>query len=77
MRLLAPFGTPRAIVNRLNAEWLKLAASSDAKDILGKAGFELLASTPRSLRGLPWIRDQALGRDPQVGEHRCNRKLAG
>lgn len=48
MRLLAPFGTPRAIVNRLNAEWIKLAASSDAKDILGKAGFELLASTPEA-----------------------------
>ena len=44
--LLVPAGTSREIIGRLNSEWLKLAATPDAKEILGKAGFDLLANSP-------------------------------
>lgn len=44
--LLAPAGTPKEIVNRLNAEWVKAAAKPDLKALMKKAGFEPLSSTP-------------------------------
>ncbi len=44
--ILAPVGTPRDIVNRLNAEWLKIAALPDTKEKMEKAGVDPLSSTP-------------------------------
>jgi len=44
--LLAPAGTPRDIVARLNAEWTKIAAMADTKEKMQSAGFEPLSSTP-------------------------------
>ncbi len=44
--LLAPAGTPRDIVARLNAEWVKIAAMPDAREKMQTAGFEPLSSTP-------------------------------
>jgi tripartite-type tricarboxylate transporter receptor subunit TctC len=44
--LLVPAGTPREIVNRLNAEWLQVVAMPDTKEKLQNAGVEPLSSTP-------------------------------
>jgi len=44
--LLAPAGTPRDIVNRLNVEWGKVVAMPDTIDQLKKAGLEPLWNTP-------------------------------
>ncbi len=44
--LLAPVGTPRYIVNRLNAEWIRIEAVPETKELLQKAGFEPLSGTP-------------------------------
>ncbi len=44
--MLAPAATPRDIVNRLNAEWIKIAAMPDTAGKLQAAGFETMTSTP-------------------------------
>ena len=44
--ILAPAGTPREIVNRLNSEILKALASADMKQRLAASGVEPLTSTP-------------------------------
>jgi tripartite-type tricarboxylate transporter receptor subunit TctC len=44
--ILAPAATPRDIINRLNAEWLKIAAMPDTKAKMESAGVEPLSSTP-------------------------------
>jgi tripartite-type tricarboxylate transporter receptor subunit TctC len=44
--LLAPVGTSRDIVNRLNAEWISIEAMPETKEQLRKAGFEPLSGTP-------------------------------
>jgi tripartite-type tricarboxylate transporter receptor subunit TctC len=44
--ILAPAATPRDIVNRLNAEWIKIAAMPDTKVKMESAGVEPLSSTP-------------------------------
>ena len=44
--LLAPAGTPREIINRLNAEWVRIAAAPDVRESIQKVGFEPLSSTP-------------------------------
>ena len=41
--LIAPAGTPRAIVNRLQAETLKIAQSPEFRDFLAGQGYEPLA----------------------------------
>ncbi len=38
--LVAPAGTPRDIVNRVNAEWAKIAAMPDTQEQIRKAGLE-------------------------------------
>ena len=40
---LAPAGTPRAIVSRLQAETLKIAQSPEFRDFLASQGYEPLA----------------------------------
>lgn len=44
--LAVPAGTPREIIGRLNAEWVKLAESPDTKEKMQTAGFEPMSSTP-------------------------------
>lgn len=44
--LLATGGTSRDIVNRWNAEWLKIVAMPDTRERMRKVGFEPLSSTP-------------------------------
>ncbi|MBI2296164.1 MAG: tripartite tricarboxylate transporter substrate binding protein [Betaproteobacteria bacterium] len=44
--ILAPAGTPREIVNRLNSELHKALASADLKQRLAASGVEPLTSTP-------------------------------
>jgi tripartite-type tricarboxylate transporter receptor subunit TctC len=44
--LLAPAGTPREIVRRLNAEWVKSAASADTREKMQTTGVEPLSGTP-------------------------------
>jgi len=44
--ILAPAGTPRAVINQLNSELHKVLASSDLKERLAAAGMEPLTSTP-------------------------------
>jgi tripartite-type tricarboxylate transporter receptor subunit TctC len=44
--ILAPAGTPRNIINRLNAEWVKIAAMPDTTEKMQKARVEPLSDTP-------------------------------
>jgi tripartite-type tricarboxylate transporter receptor subunit TctC len=44
--LLAPAGTPAAVVGRLNAEMVKVLAREDVKSILGAQGLNVAASSP-------------------------------
>ncbi|MBC7803264.1 MAG: tripartite tricarboxylate transporter substrate binding protein [Candidatus Parcubacteria bacterium] len=44
--VLAPAGTPREIVNRYNAEIVKVLNSPDVKERFGKQGVEVRTSTP-------------------------------
>jgi tripartite-type tricarboxylate transporter receptor subunit TctC len=47
--LLAPAGTPREIVARLNAEAARGLAQPDAKERLGTQGFDVVTGTPQAL----------------------------
>jgi tripartite-type tricarboxylate transporter receptor subunit TctC len=44
--ILAPAGTPRNIVNRLNAEWVKIVADPTFKKKMLDLGFVAVATTP-------------------------------
>ena len=44
--VLAPAGTPREIIGRLNGEIIKLLNSADVKERFGKQGVEVRTSTP-------------------------------
>ena len=44
--ILAPAGTPREIITRLNAELTKIVASADIKEKMQAAGFEPMTSSP-------------------------------
>jgi tripartite-type tricarboxylate transporter receptor subunit TctC len=46
---LAPAGTPREIVSRLNTEIIRAAAHPDYKTLLARAAIEPIGSTPREL----------------------------
>jgi tripartite-type tricarboxylate transporter receptor subunit TctC len=46
---LAPAGTPRDIVAKLNAEIVRAASTPEYRAILGKASIELVGSTPEEL----------------------------
>jgi tripartite-type tricarboxylate transporter receptor subunit TctC len=47
--VMAPPGTPRNIINRLNTEFNKVTARPDVREAMGKAFFEPLSSTPEEL----------------------------
>jgi tripartite-type tricarboxylate transporter receptor subunit TctC len=44
--VLAPAGTPREIVRRLNTEWARAEAAADTRERMQGAGFEPMASSP-------------------------------
>jgi tripartite-type tricarboxylate transporter receptor subunit TctC len=44
--ILAPAATPRDIVNRLSAEWAKIAAMPDIQEKMQQAGFVAKSNTP-------------------------------
>lgn len=46
MAMVAPAGTPRAVVDRLNAEVRAALAQKDVQDAMSKIGVNLLGSTP-------------------------------
>jgi tripartite-type tricarboxylate transporter receptor subunit TctC len=47
--IVAPAGTPRDLVNRLNAEVIKILAMPDVKEQIRKGGVEAASSTPEQL----------------------------
>lgn len=52
--LLAPAGTPAEVINRLQAETVKGLRAPDARDALGKLGFDVVASSQAEFSA--WIR---------------------
>jgi tripartite-type tricarboxylate transporter receptor subunit TctC len=50
--LLAPAGTPRNVINRLNSEWLKIATMPDTLERMKNAGFVTLKSSPEQFAEL-------------------------
>jgi tripartite-type tricarboxylate transporter receptor subunit TctC len=52
--LLAPAGTPTAVVGRLSEETVKAMRASEVRDSLGKQGFDVVASSPGEFSA--WIR---------------------
>lgn len=51
--LLAPAGTPADVLSRLSAETIRGMTSSDARDLLSKQGFDVVASSPSDFQR--WI----------------------
>ncbi len=45
--ILAPAGTSRDIISRLNTEWVMIAAMTDTKEKMQKVGFEPMSNTPQ------------------------------
>jgi len=54
--LLAPAGTPAEIVSRLHDETAKGMRAADAREMLGKQGFDVVAGTPAEFSA--WIRSE-------------------
>jgi tripartite-type tricarboxylate transporter receptor subunit TctC len=54
--LLAPAGTPREIVSRVNADTVKALAASDMKERLNALGEDPVGSTPEQFSA--WIKDE-------------------
>jgi tripartite-type tricarboxylate transporter receptor subunit TctC len=54
--LLAPAGTPREIVSRVNADVVKALAASDMKERLASLGIDAVGSTPEQFSA--WIKDE-------------------
>ena len=48
--LWAPAGTPAAIVNRINADMLKVLGTPEVRALLAQQGMEVLTSSPEELR---------------------------
>lgn len=55
--LLAPGGTPPAVVDRLVVETVKAMREREAREALGKLGFDVVASTPQEFSR--WIRAES------------------
>jgi len=57
-----PAGIPRDIVNRLNREWIKIAAMPDNVEKMKNTEFELLSDTPEQFseflkaETVPWAK---------------------
>jgi tripartite-type tricarboxylate transporter receptor subunit TctC len=50
--MLAPKGTPPAIVDKLNASMRKVLADPEAQKLMHKAGVEVAPGTPEQLQSL-------------------------
>ncbi len=55
LAIFAPAGTPAPVIERLNKEVLAAVSAPDTRDLLDKAGAEVLTSTPAELAAM--IRD--------------------
>ena len=55
--LLAPSGTPAAVLSRLGSETVHAMRDPQARDVLRTAGFDLVASTPEEFA--LWIRSES------------------
>ena len=55
--LLAPAGTPREIVSQLSAETIRGMQAADTREMLGKQGFDVVASSPDQFA--KWIRAES------------------
>lgn len=55
--LLAPAGTPPAIVSRLSGETVRAMRAADTQESLGRQGFDVVASSPREFSA--WIRSES------------------
>ncbi len=64
--VLAPTGTPRDIINRLNAELIKAVSAPDMKPRMALAGVEPLTSTPEEFGN--FIRSEAARFDKVIKE---------
>jgi len=52
LAIMAPAGTPPAVIDRLHKEIVAVIGSPDAADALAKAGAEPISSTPAELAGM-------------------------
>lgn len=52
LAIMAPAGTPAAVIARLHGEILAVVTAPEAADALGKAGAEPVTSTPAELAGM-------------------------
>lgn len=50
--LLAPAGTPREVVQKINAEMTKVLSTSEARKLISSAGVEVATSTPEEFGAL-------------------------
>lgn len=55
--LLAPVGTPQAVLQRLGVETVRGMHSPDAQESLGKQGFDVVAGSPAEFSA--WIRSES------------------
>jgi tripartite-type tricarboxylate transporter receptor subunit TctC len=53
----APAGTPRAVVDRLSAETMRGMHAPEVRDLLGKAGFDVVAGSPDDFAR--WIKSES------------------
>lgn len=52
--LLAPAGTPPAVIGRLSEETVRAMGAADVREALGRQGFDVIASSPETFA--KWIR---------------------
>jgi tripartite-type tricarboxylate transporter receptor subunit TctC len=50
--LLAPAGTPREVVNKLNAELTRLLSTAESRKLMSSAGVDVATSTPEEFGAL-------------------------
>ncbi len=55
--LLAPAGTPAAVISRLSAEAVRAMRAPEAQESLGRQGFDVVASSPAEFAS--WIRAES------------------
>ena len=56
--LLAPAGTPPEVLARLSTETVRAMNAADARELLGRQGFDVVASSPADFQR--WIRAESL-----------------
>ena len=66
-----PAGTPKPIVDKLNAAFKAALADPKATETLLGAGIEPTSSTPGGAQGLRRRGDREVGQDRQGGGHRA------